>query len=511
MNHLVKAIIPLAILISCSKGNENAAPTPQTLAERLSAEMVFVKGGTFTMGQTTSGLETAPQTKAESSAEDTNDPRPDELPIHSVTLSDFDICRYEVTQGLWKEVMGTLSPCWSAEDSLRAMDGISWQDAMDFIDKLNALTQGGYRLPTEAEWEYAARGGHLGKDFRYSGSNDYNEVAWCKVDELSGVQRVGLKQPNELGLYDMSGNAAEWCYDWYGAYSSEPQINPKGPADDEKSYKYDGSQVSTHVLRGGHWQSSVFGMRVSFRSKIPTSNYKPKCGFRLARGIPYEEMNHYSPAGGSSSGTQISFSKESGTFAGKTINYRKAVIGSSENPALCLYLHGGSARGSDNEAQLEEKAVGTISAYLEDNSIPAIMLVPQCEAGGSWGGTMRKPLKALLDKYAASGTKIYCFGGSMGGTGTWGLVSYYPGVFTAAMPVAGNPTGCDAANVASTRICTVMGAADNLMSIDNVETFLGELSSAGGTFRFDIEEGWSHATTCEESYTPARLSWLFGL
>lgn len=483
-----------------------------TLSRRILNDMVNVLGGTFVMGQTTSGLQTAYEfgTRAESDAEDTNEPRPDELPLHNVTLSDYQISKYEVTQELWEKVMGTIEPCWSESDPHKAMDGVSWQDAMNFIDRLNSLTGGDYRLPTEAEWEYAARGGHLSRDFRYSGSNDWSEVAWCKLDEVAGVQQVGLKQPNELGLYDMSGNAFEWCYDWYGTYSPEDQVNPKGPSDDEKEYSYAGSQVSTHVLRGGHFQSSVLAMRVSFRTKIPTTNYKPKCGFRIARGIPYSEMNNYSPGGAGTTGSALSFSKESGTFAGKTLNYRKAEIGNAEKPALCLYLHGGSSRGNDNEAQLKEKAVRTISAYLQDRGIASILLVPQCDSGGSWGGMMREPLKKLLEAYSGECGKIYCFGGSMGGTGTWALVSYCPGFFTSAMPVAGNPSGCDAASVATTRICTVMGTADNLMSIDNVTAFLEEVDAAGGVFRFEAEDGWSHATTCEESYTEERLDWIFG-
>ena len=305
MNQAICLLAYLLITSSCSH-NDSMQKTEEneqvkSLAIRVKNMMVKVEGGTFTMGQTTAGIEPSDRnlSRAESDASDNNDPRPDELPLHQVTVSDFEISKYEVTQGLWKEVMGELSPCYSSntygEDAERAMDGVSWEDAMNFIAKLNELTQDAYRLPTEAEWEYAARGGKNSLDYRYSGSNLYNEVAWSKENNVSCVQKVAQKKPNELGLYDMSGNAFEWCYDWYGAYSVTAQTNPKGPSDNDKTYDYAGKKVYTHVLRGGHWQSSSFGLRVSFRTKIPTTNYRPKTGFRIAKGIYYDEMKYYAP------------------------------------------------------------------------------------------------------------------------------------------------------------------------------------------------------------------------
>lgn len=210
---------------------------------------------------------------------------------------------------------------------------------------------------------------------------------------------------------------------------------------------------------------------------------------------------------------EIVFSAESGSFAANTILYRKALINvhPNEKPALCLYLHGGSARGNDNEAQLLEPGVDSIAKYLQSKNISAIFVVPQCPADKNWGGTMKRPLKLFLESYWADidTTKVYCLGGSMGGTGVWGLVSYAPNFFAAAMPVAGNPTGCDPAAVATTPIYTVMGTADNIMNMGNVDSFIAEVQQAGGQYLFDKVPGWTHQETCERSYTSQRLNWIF--
>ena len=498
-------------------GDEDGKDTETLpLKERVESMMVKVEGGTFIMGQTTSGLDNGALTKAESDAQDNNDPRPDELPLHKVTLSDFEISKYEVTQGLWKEVMGTLEPCWSAseygEDDDRAMDGVDWDDANRFIDRLNALTGGDWRLPTEAEWEFAARGGVKSKDYRYSGSNDVNEAGWFKDNGLSHVNKVGLKAANELGIYDMSGNAFEWCYDWYGPYSDTEQVNPKGPSDADKEYVYAGKNVSTHVLRGGHWQSSSFGLRVSFRTKIPTSNYKPKAGFRIARGVPYSEMNNYAPGDGT-----ISPLDDFGKYVSGTLPYRMKSIASADavKPILVMYLHGGSSKGNDNETQMKEAAVSVIAGYLADNSIPSIFIVPQCPSSGSWGAKMNEPLAKLIGEHEASCDGIYVLGGSMGGTGTWSLANTYPEKFSGIMPVAGKPGTAGAANFKSIRVCTVMSESDEVMktAYEDVKAFCESINAAGGNVSCTIvpaSEQWSHQTTCEQSYTAERLRWLFG-
>jgi formylglycine-generating enzyme required for sulfatase activity len=174
-------------------------------------EMVFVKGGTFTMGCT---------------AEQGDDCFDNEEPAHKVTLSDFYIGKYEVTQAQWKAVTGNNPSKFNGCDNC-PVEGVSWNDIQEFIKKLNAKTGLNYRLPTEAEWEYAARGGAQSRGYKYSGSNSVDEVAWYYGNSGNETHPAGTKKANELGIYDMSGNVYEWCNDWYGAYNSEAQTNPK--------------------------------------------------------------------------------------------------------------------------------------------------------------------------------------------------------------------------------------------------------------------------------------------
>lgn len=521
MKYLKLSLLALILIYACTKQDDDREKTvPDDLAYRIESMMVDVAGGTFEMGQTTSGLpDTSPIGKAESSVTDNNDPRPDELPVHSVTLSDFRISRYEVTQGLWKEVMGTIEPCWSVgeygEDSQRAMDGVSWEDAVRFLDRLNELTGGSYRLPTEAEWEYAARGGKESRGYRYSGSDDFSEVGWCKEDNLTHVQKVGCKRPNELGLYDMSGNAFEWCYDWYGEYSSSMQYDPKGPDGENRHYQYAGNTVSFHVLRGGHWQSSSFGLRVSFRTKIPTANYKPKTGFRIASGIPYSAMNHYVPEANDIDEDTSADEFEKCNYGG--VDYRKYETDGLNNRILIMYLHGGSSKGDDNETQLKEKAVGVIKDFIAKNELSAIFIVPQCPSSGTWGVKINPSLRNIISLYEKQCTGgIYVMGGSMGGTGTWTFANAYSELIKGIMPVAGKPGKSDPENFKDIRICTVMSEADAMMgdSCEEVSNFILSIEGLPDMTRCDIvplSENWSHAHTCEESYTEERLSWLFEL
>ncbi len=212
----------------------------------------------------------------------------------------------------------------------------------------------------------------------------------------------------------------------------------------------------------------------------------------------------------------ISFSFEQAQALGVNLPYRKAEINKDKDSkaALVLYLHGGSSKGSDNTAQMGEPAVETITEYLSGQGIKSVFLVPQCPSDKSWGGTMNGVLKSLIDTYVANGTvdasQVYIFGGSMGGTGTWSMVSSYPGVFAAAMPVAGDPSKCDAAKVAATPVLTVMGTADTIMDLDKVSVFVEGLKAQGGTARMDTEQDWTHEDVCEKSYTKERLDWVFG-
>lgn len=210
----------------------------------------------------------------------------------------------------------------------------------------------------------------------------------------------------------------------------------------------------------------------------------------------------------------VTYAKDSITFSGTTIAYRKATIGTNiYSPSLVVYLHGGSSRGNDNEKQLLEPAVDSIANYLVDNNINAIFLVPQCPQQGGWLGKNARIIRNMIQREvtanAVDTNKIYIFGGSMGGTGTWNMVNLYPHLFAAAMPVAGNPSACSVDSVSQTPIYTVMGTEDNIMSIDVVVSFVDSLQFLDSDVRFDIEEGWTHENTCIKSYTQERLAWIF--
>ena len=218
-----------------------AAPyTPQVVTYDVNGvrfEMVEVRGGTFRMGAT---------------SEQGSDAYGYEKPTHQVTLPSYYIGKTEVTQALWQAVMGS-NPSHFKGTNL-PVEEVSWEDCQTFIRKLNALTGKNFRLPTEAEWEFAARGGNNSRGYKYSGSNTLSNVAWYDDNSGSKTHPVGTKQPNELGIYDMSGNVWEWCSDWKGDYSSSSQYNPTGP-----------NSGSNRVSRGGSWSNLAGGCRVSDR------------------------------------------------------------------------------------------------------------------------------------------------------------------------------------------------------------------------------------------------------
>ena len=212
---------------------------------------------------------------------------------------------------------------------------------------------------------------------------------------------------------------------------------------------------------------------------------------------------------------KIEFSYEQFAVPDNMIPYRKAEISSSTDGkfALVIYLHGGSSKGTDNIKQLNEKGIDSIGNYLLKNQIKSILLVPQCPTDKTWDGTLKTVIKSLIDSYTAKSEvdrqRIYMLGGSMGGTGTWSILSAYPNIFAAAMPVAGNPSRCDASNVATTPVLTVMGTMDKIMSIETVKSFAEQVNALGGNIKLEVEDGWTHEQTCIESYTSERLKKLF--
>ena len=217
---------------------------------------------------------------------------------------------------------------------------------------------------------------------------------------------------------------------------------------------------------------------------------------------------------GELSAQEIEFSKETFNNFDITLPYRKADIpGNDSKVSLVVYLHGGSSKGDDNEIQMQESGIDSIATWLMENNRKAIMIVPQCPADKAWLGTMQDVVVALIktfiDRGAVAADRVYIFGGSMGGTGTWGMLSNHPELFAAAMPVAGNPIGMNAEAVAKVPVYTVMGTADRIMKISNVETFLTEMDNFQAEYKLDIEEGWTHEDVCKNSYTERRLTWVF--
>lgn len=212
----------------------------------------------------------------------------------------------------------------------------------------------------------------------------------------------------------------------------------------------------------------------------------------------------------------ITFSFESWTYGNDTFPYRKAVVATGieqQTPVLVVYLHGGPKRGNDNIKQMQEQAIFTIAEYLKDRNIHAVMLVPQCPDSLTWGVETNGAIRQLIKEYTERGEvdtrRIYLFGGSMGGTGTWLMVSAYPCLFAAVMPVAGNPESGNYNQVAKTPVYTVMGSEDKLMTIPRVNEFVELLKEKGGEVIMDVENGWGHMQTCTDSYTPQRLDWIF--
>ena len=239
----------VVLKLNIKKENNTLGKTDKDLIK-----MVFVEGGTFLMGCT---------------VEQDGVCHNDEKPAHPVRLNSFYIGKYTITQGQWKAVMGN-NPSYFAKGDNYPVDNVSWEDAQEFIRQLNKMTGKSYRLPTEAEWEYAARGGKKSHIHIYSGSDRANEVSWNESNSDNGTHLVGSKSPNELGIYDMSGNLWEWCNDWFAPYPASTQTNPTGP-----------SSGTYRVLRGGSWKVPSSDCRVSYRYDINPNDRYYSLGFRV--------------------------------------------------------------------------------------------------------------------------------------------------------------------------------------------------------------------------------------
>jgi formylglycine-generating enzyme required for sulfatase activity len=279
-------------------------------------EMVFVEGGTFQMGSEAG--------------------ESDEKPVHYVTLSSFNIGKYEVTQAQWRAVMGDNPSNFENCDEC-PVESVSWMKVQIFIRKLNALTGKNYRLPTEAEWEYAAKGGNKSNGFLYSGSNDLKTVAWfsensgCVIQSvkvgapyISKMHVVGTKQANELGIHDMTGNVHEWCSDWFGNYNSYHESNPIGA-------------ISSHgvVYRGGNGFNEAFNCRISERGRYFYDEGAQAIGFRLVL-----------------SNEQVFESKDTLVF-----NYKSETLFGSE----MVFVEGGVFQMGSNMGKTAEKPPHSVS------------------------------------------------------------------------------------------------------------------------------------------------------
>jgi len=244
--------IPSKTAATTQKGNstKKASPLP------FEPKMVLVKGGKFWMGCSGDQGKDCDTVKSR---------------LHQVTLSDFHIGIYVVTQGEWKALMGS-NPSHFKKGDKYPVENVTWAEVQDFITKLNSATGKKYRLPTEAEWEYAARGGSISKSYKYSGSNKSAEVAWYSDNSKNSTQPVNdpSKRSNELGIHGMSGNVWEWCEDWYSPYKSSAQSNPKGP-----------STGIDRVARGGSWYRDATNSTVYFRNHMDPNNRYSSLGFRV--------------------------------------------------------------------------------------------------------------------------------------------------------------------------------------------------------------------------------------
>ncbi len=240
---------------STEQGEQESLPSELTMnVDGVSFKLILVEGGEFTMGAT---------------SEQVYDALDNEYPAHKVVLSDFYMAETEVTQELWEAVMGN-RPSGYIHDDLLPVEMISWTDAQAFVAELNSITGETFSLPTEAQWEYAARGGKKTGGYLFAGGNEIENLAWYWENSATSTHPVKEKMPNELGLYDMSGNVMEWCADWYGEYGEGEQTDPQGA-----------QEGTNKVLRGGAWYQGEVDLRVSSRTRQTPDCMNNAIGMRL--------------------------------------------------------------------------------------------------------------------------------------------------------------------------------------------------------------------------------------
>ena len=264
MNYLKQFYLTLRLFLLSSLFVVQAQSIPLTHEQKLmltaiETSMISIDGGIFTMGCT-----------SDQGAECTHD----EFPIHQVQISNFKLLKTEVTQGMWQSVMGN-NPSFNKRSAQFPVENVSFTDIEKFISLLNTLSSHQYRLPTEAEWEFAARGGIKSKSTLFSGSSDAQTVSWNIGNSSNTSHIAGYKNANELGLYDMSGNVWEWCSDWYGEYHSTLESDPRGAIDG-----------TDKVIRGGSYSGSIWFCRNAIRMHYAPTYISHFIGFRLAEDLP---------------------------------------------------------------------------------------------------------------------------------------------------------------------------------------------------------------------------------
>lgn len=271
MNMKIK-LATILTLICCAFFSCHDDPEPAPASNELTItvsnvafKMVLVKGDTFQMGADTVY---------------DKDFWDDEIPTHKVILSDYYIGKTEVTQALWKAVMGTI-PSDNFKGGNKSdnypVEKVSWNDCQKFISKLNSMTKKNFELPTEAQWEFAARGGRKSKFYKFSGGDGMKMVGWCDENSDEETHQTGTKKANELGIYDMSGNVREWCADWYDEYDDSTQVDPQGPDSPTNGDRF-------RVARGGSFSDRAEYCRNAMRQKSEPTTKKNYIGLRLVLG-----------------------------------------------------------------------------------------------------------------------------------------------------------------------------------------------------------------------------------